>query len=112
MEGLLGFIAFFATVFGIFYIFLSTRNKERLALIEKGAEASLFNTGKEKVFNWSWSKFTLKIGMLAIGIGLGIIAGAALTASQVFEEEVAFSSMIFLFGGTSLVVFYLFDRKH
>jgi hypothetical protein len=111
MEGLFGFIAFFATVFGIIYLFLTTRHKERLALIEKGADASLFNTGKEKVFNWSWSKFTLKIGMLAIGIGLGIIAGAALYTSQVFQKEVAFSSMIFLFGGISLVVFYLFDRK-
>jgi hypothetical protein len=111
MNATIGFIAFFATIFGIFYFFLSTRNKERLALIEKGADASLFNTGKEKVFNWSWSKFTLKIGMLAIGIGIGIITGSLLAANGVLEEEVSFSSMIFLFGGISLVLFYIFDRK-
>ncbi len=111
MNATIGFIAFFATIFGIFYFFISTRNKERLALIEKGADASLFNTGKEKVFNWSWSKFTLKIGMLAIGIALGIIAGSVLSDNGVLHNEVAFFSMIFLFGGISLVLFYILDRK-
>ena len=49
-----------------------------MALIEKGADASLFNTGKEgsKMEFFSWSKFTLKMGMLAMGIAVGIIIGA------------------------------------
>ena len=47
METLIAFIALFATVFGIMYVHYTTRNKERMALIEKGADASLFNTGKE-----------------------------------------------------------------
>ena len=49
MEVLVAFIAFFATVFGIYYVHITTRNKERMALIEKGADASLFNTGKEGI---------------------------------------------------------------
>ena len=40
------FIAFFAAMFGVMYVYYSTRHKERLALIEKSADASLFNTGK------------------------------------------------------------------
>jgi len=47
MEVLVAFIAFFATIFGIYYVSVTTRNKERMALIDKGADASLFNTGKE-----------------------------------------------------------------
>ena len=47
MGTLVAFIALFATVFGIMYVFYTTRNKERLALIDKGADASLFNTGKD-----------------------------------------------------------------
>ena len=48
-----------------------------MALIE-GADASLFNTGKEdkKTFSWSWNKFTLKVGMLFMGIAVGIVMGA------------------------------------
>jgi F0F1-type ATP synthase membrane subunit c/vacuolar-type H+-ATPase subunit K len=112
METLIAFIALFATVFGIMYVHYTTRNKERLALIEKGADASLFNTGKEGKSIISWGKFTLKIGMLLIGIGLGIIAGAILDSAAVFPSEAAgYFSMVLIFGGLSLVLFYLIDRK-
>jgi len=112
METLIAFIALFATVFGIMYVHYTTRNKERLALIEKGADASLFNTGKESKSNFGWSKFTLKIGMLLTGIGLGIIAGAILESAAAFpSEEAGYFSMIFIFGGLALVLFYLIDRK-
>ena len=40
MEEILIPISFFLAVFGVIYLFLSTRNKERLALIEKGADAT------------------------------------------------------------------------
>jgi len=107
------FIALFATVFGIMYVFYNARNKERMALIEKGADASLFNTGKEGSGNtfWNWSKFTLKIGMLAMGISAGIIAGAILDSYDIMRNEPGYVSMIFFFGGLSLVLFYVFDRK-
>ncbi len=113
MGVLVAFIAFFATVFGIYYVSVSTRNKERMALIDKGADASLFNTGKEgqnPLFNWN--KVTLKFGMLFMGVGLGIIAGAILESMQVMEVGANYTSMIFLFGGFSLVLFYLIDRKN
>ncbi|MDP4223195.1 MAG: hypothetical protein Q8868_07785 [Bacteroidota bacterium] len=111
MGVLVAFIAFFATVFGIMYVFYTTRNKERLSLIEKGADASLFNTGKD-VQGAGWNKLTLKIGLLLVGVGLGIIVGAILESMNVFpHEEAGYFSMIFIFGGLSLVLFYLFDRK-
>lgn len=113
MEVALVFIALFAVVFGIMYVFYTTRHKERLALIEKGADASLFNTGKEGVRSqFSWNKFTLKIGMLAMGIAVGIIAGALLSSSGVLDEDANYSAMIFFFGGLSLVLYYLIDRKN
>jgi hypothetical protein len=113
MEGLVGFIAFFATVFGIYYVHITMRNKERMALIEKGADASLFNTGKEgHSFLLSWNKFTLKIGMLFMGIALGIITGGILSNAGVLNEGADYTSMIFFFGGLSLVLFYVFDRKN
>lgn len=113
METLIAFIALFATVFGIMYVHYTTRNKERLALIEKGADASLFNTGREGNRSISWGKFTLKLGMLFAGIGLGIIAGSILESAAVFpSEEAGYFSMIFIFGGLALVLFYLIDRKN
>lgn len=111
MEGLVGFIAFFATVFGIFYVHVTTRNKERMSLIEKGADASLFNTGKETQPLLNWNRLTIKLGMLFMGVGIGIIAGAFLDSMNLMPEDSGYVSMVFLFGGLSLVLFYLFDRK-
>jgi hypothetical protein len=113
MEQLIVFIAFFATVFGIIYVYYSTRNKERMALIEKGADASLFNTGREGMKNnFNWSKFTLKLGMLSLGLATGIIVAAILTNAGVLDEDANYGSMIFFFGGLSLVLFYIIDRKN
>jgi hypothetical protein len=112
MEPLIAFIALFATVFGIMYVHYTTRNKERMALIEKGADASLFNTGKEgQKGSISWSKFTLKIGMLFMGIAAGIIVAAIMSNAGVLNEGANYPSMIFFFGGLSLVLFYVIDRK-
>ena len=111
MEPLIGFIAFFAMVFGIAYMFFTTRNKERMALIEKGAEASLFNTGKGANTFINWSKFTLKLGMLAMGIAAGIIIAALMAQNSVIDEDALYPSMIFFFGGLSLVLFYVIDRR-
>jgi threonine dehydrogenase-like Zn-dependent dehydrogenase len=112
MNTLIAFIALFATIFGIFYVFYSTRNKERLALIEKGADASLFNTGKNKIRkSLNWTKFTLNVGMLFMGVAVGIIIGAILSAAGILEPGANYTSMIFLFGGFSLVLYYLIDRK-
>jgi hypothetical protein len=112
MEPVITSISLFAAVFGVFYLHYTTRNKERMALIDKGADASLFNTGKEpRKFTFSWGKFTLKIGMFFMGIAIGLIMGAILQSFNVIPDPAAYMSMIFFFGGLSLVLFYLVDRK-
>lgn len=111
MDVVITFIAFFAAVFGIVYLHYTTRNKERMALIEKGADASLFNTGKEARSLVNWNKFALKLGMFFVGIGLGVIAGAVLSSAEIMPSGPDYVSMIFLFGGLSLVLFYVIDRK-
>jgi hypothetical protein len=112
METVIVFIALFATVFGLAYMYYSTRNKERMALIEKGADASLFRIGKEGQRPFiNWSKFTLKIGMLCMGIALGIIFGSILSHFGILDNDSMYGGMIFFFGGLSLVLFYVIERK-
>jgi hypothetical protein len=106
MEEVLIPLIVFASIFGIFYVFITTRNKERMALIEKGADASLFATKKKHFYN-----LTLKFGMLAVGIGIGILVASLLSDYTTLGEEVAFPSMIFLFGGLFLVGNAIIERK-
>ena len=97
----------FSSIFGILFVWISARNKERMALIEKGADASLFATKKK-----SFANITLKFGMLAVGIGLGILAGSLLANYTTLSPQVAFPSMIFLFGGLFLVGNALIEKNN
>jgi len=96
-------IAFFALVYGIFHLFI--RRKERLALIEKGVTASIFN--KEADVSPSF-----KYGIFCVGIALGFLMGEILYQNTSINEGVAYLSMIFFFGGAGLIVYYLIARKH
>ena len=96
----------FSTLFGVVYMFLTSRNKERLALIEKGADASVFNSGKK----FSFSEVIMNIALLAIGIGTGVLVGAMLEQSGL-ASEVAFTSSIFIFGGLGLLVSIFINKK-
>jgi hypothetical protein len=100
-------ITFFISLFGVAYIFLTTRHKERLALIEKGADASLFNPGKKRNSGMG----ALKFGMLSVGIAVGILLGSIIDKTTLLPEEIAYLSMIFLCGGSSLILFYFIERK-
>jgi hypothetical protein len=98
--------SFCALIFGWVYLYLTTRNKERMALIEKGASANLFNTGKSN--GGFFGKMpTLKLGMFFIGVALGALIGDILASYTIIKAAIAYISMIFLFGGLALVIYYL-----
>jgi CBS domain containing-hemolysin-like protein len=98
-------ISFFACVFGILYIFFSTRHRERMNLIDKGADPELF---KSKSIGFS----SLKFGLTLIGVAIGILGGAIFHAALPdLQPEVGFFSMIFLFGGIAMVTSYFIERK-
>lgn len=99
--------AFFALVFASLYVHLTTRNKERLALIEKGASPELFKSKPDGNSNYK----SFKLGLFFIGIALGIIGGYFLSESGM-KEEPAYFSMIFLFGGIALVASYFLQKKN
>lgn len=98
-------VSAFAGVFGIVYVFLITRYRERMAMIERNVDASLFIAR-----NGSISP-TLKFGMLFVGVAIGIIAAEFMHDYHGFSQGVSFFSMIFLFGGISLILNFLIERK-
>jgi len=59
-------ISVFVTIFGIVYLFVSTRNKERLALIEKGVDASIFMKGQNGIP--TGRVIILNLALLLIGL--------------------------------------------
>ncbi len=91
------------TIFGIIYLFVSARNKERLALIDKGADASIFYH-QSKEIPPIWKIVVLHAGLGFMGIGLGIYLGGLLHYGLGIEEGIAFPGSIFLMAGSGLLV--------
>lgn len=102
MEEIFIPISVFGMILGIVYLVI--RKRERLALLEKGADASVFVQNKQ-------SNATLKWGLFLMGVGIGLLIAHALVRAGAMDEEAAYFSMIFLFGGIALVISYFLDKK-
>jgi hypothetical protein len=101
----------FGAIFGVFYLYFSTRNKERLALIEKGADASIFVKGKREHAAPFWKVFILNLSLLLIGIGLAIFFASLFVNMIGLDEEVAYPGTIFLMAGLGLFAGFTLTKK-
>ncbi|TJY36343.1 DUF6249 domain-containing protein [Pontimicrobium aquaticum] len=99
----------FGVLFGIFYLFISSRNKERLALIEKGADASIFNIGKRA--GSSWKVVIINLACLLMGIGLGVFIANLLDTYSNLDSEAVYPALIFFMAGVGLFVGYTQTKK-
>ncbi len=106
MEEIVVPLSFFLALFAIIYIWLTTRNKERMALIEKGADPALFKSGI-KISGYS----TFKWGLFLIGIALGLLLGALFAQYSTLDTITMYFAMVLVFGGVALVIAYLVKGK-
>jgi ABC-type Fe3+-siderophore transport system permease subunit len=97
-------ITTFGSMFGIAYIFFTTRHRERMSMIEKGADPVLFQSQPKPYV-------VLKYGLFLAGIGIGLLFGNILSMTTVLNPEAAYFSMILIFGGLGLGSYYLIYNK-
>lgn len=100
----------FGVIFGIFYLFISARNKERMALIEKGAEASIFYN-KDRRVTPVWKVLVINFACLLMGIGLGILIASGFVQGLGMDEDVAYPGVIFLMAGAGLFTGFVLTKK-
>ena len=95
-----------AVIFGsiVMLVYLNIRKKERMLLIEKGADASIFASKSETAPSLKW-------GIFLTGLAIGLLIGNLLENYVGMRAEVAYFSMIFLFGGLGLIIYYLIEKK-
>ena len=109
-------LIFFGTIFGIVYLFISARNKERLALIEKGADASIFYSAKAKSITPIWKILILNLSLILMGVGLGIFIAGILNEVLQVDEGIAYPGTIFLMAGIGLFIGFTMtknlDKQH
>lgn len=110
MEEVLIPISLFLAIFGIFYVYLSTRNRERLALIEKGADANIFMRARQGGVPL-WKVLVLNLAFLLIGIGVGIFIGLLLSTYTIMDNDIIYPAIIFLMAGIGLYTGFRMSQK-
>ena len=102
-------ITLFIVMFGIFYLFLSTRNKERLALIEKGADAGIFMKGKNG--SGVGKIIILNLALLLMGIGVGVFIALLLSTYTSLNRDAIYPATIFMMAGLGLFIGFYMTKK-
>lgn len=103
-------IAFFAMIFGIIYISVTAKHRQRMAMIDKGMDPGNLN---EKATPFR----DLRNGLFLVGIGLGLFFGYLMDVSMPHNgmdgdmTPLPYFIMVALFGGASLVAHHLIVRR-
>lgn len=92
-----GIVATFLSLTIIIYVFFTTRNKERLALIARNKDASIFKSRSRKYRSE-------RLGILLIFFGIGIFIAVSLVNLGIIGEEVAVLAICPIFVGIGLLV--------
>lgn len=92
----------FGTIYGLVNLFI--RRKERMALLNAGADPKMFDPQRT-------SHMPLRWGLMFIGVGFGILLGNYLQAYTMMDQEAAYFSLMLLFGGISLVIGHYWGIK-
>ena len=81
-----------------------------MALIEKGADASIFFS-KERTTAPVWKVLIINLALLLASIGVGIFIASILHHLMGVKEEVAYPGTIFLLAGLGLFVGFNLTKK-
>ena len=97
----------FASIFGIVYVVVTAKNRERMAMIEKDVNPKDFINPRPS----SNSSGILKWAMLLVGLGFGLFIGGLLETYTEIPEEPAYFAAALFFGGLGLVIAYMIAKR-
>lgn len=109
LDSLLPIIAIISTFGSLtFFVYMhyTSRHRERMAMIQQGKDPMQYKVQLRRTESFR----LLKLGVLFLCFGLGLVAGWALELGGV-PSETAYFSMIFMFGGFGMIVYHLSQRK-
>ncbi len=89
----------------IYYFARNAKHTERMALIEKGADPSVYMKEDPPYYS------ALMWGLFIFGIGLGALLGYIFSVFTPMEQEVMMPTLSVIFGGLGLIGFYIYRRK-
>ena len=105
-EDFLIVLIIFAAIFGIVFVVAQARNRERMAMIEKGVNPQDFmSKSKPSVYG------LLKWALLLVGLGFGLFIGSLLETYTNIPEEPAYFAATLFFGGLGLLAAFMIKKN-
>jgi len=104
ITGIIINLALFTLIILAIYYSVKARNRERMALIEKGVDISEIYKKKE---GYGFFKF----GMILMGLGVGLFLGVLLSKFEFIPAVAAYFSMILLGGGAGIIFANILVQK-
>jgi len=101
-------LTFFVVTGAVLWKFFDARHRERMTMIEKGVSPGELKDSLPRLQTNPLS--SLKWGLLALFVGLGLIAANWLDRVYLFHDSVYFAGML-VAGGVGLVIFYFIASK-
>ena len=105
ITGIIINLALFTIIILAIYYSVKARNKERMALIEKGMDISEIYKKKEGGYGF------FKFGMVLMGLGVGLFLGVLLSKIAFIPAVAAYFSMILLGGGAGIIYANILVQK-
>ena len=105
ITGIITTLAFFVAIVMTVKYVTAARNREKMALIEKGVDISEIYQKKD------YQNATLKSGMFLVGVAIGLFLGHLMEEFTRINGVVSYFSMILLCGGASLILFHWYNSK-
>ena len=104
ITGIIAIIVTFSTGFGIVYIVMSTRHRERMAMIQRGMNP---NEGA----NTPDPEKSLKSGLQLIAVVVGLGCGYLLEVYTNIDRPWVYFAPVAFFVGLTMILYYLRFRK-
>lgn len=105
MAGVFAVTGIFISIITFIVYFFKTRHAERMEMIKNGVQElpSLSKHNKK-------SYAALKMGLLLLSVGLGLMTGLLIDSALGTEPAATFISIL-IFGGVSLIFYYYYSEK-
>ena len=104
LVSIVAIISTFGSITFLVYLYLKTRHRERIALIENAQDATLFRRYRS-------SRPTLKWAYLAIAVGIGVSLGRVVENVTALDEGVGYLPAILICGGLALLFYYRITKR-
>ena len=103
-------IFLFGGTAAVLITYYNNRHKERMAMIEKGVNPQDFKGTPVKEWFRANPLSSLKWGLLATFVGMGLILASYLDRYYMMHDSIYVSCML-VFGGIALIIFYFIASR-